>query len=218
MRRLKNISWETQTWVDTDILDIWEITVLMDATFPCSDQQWIYLVWAYEGLFETVYNPGGGWGVTWAINEWGWHEMYIDEVASMLRFKTLVAWAWIAIWTVWDTLVLTNTWAAPTENQVDFADNSTEYIVIWDITTDRVVKVDYSLEWGWNYQEWFMYVVHDGITADMNHEFGWLPSLVSEMNYSLDINGNDIRLVLQSIAVWGPLKFKYKKEAITLTT
>ena len=63
MRRIKNISSETQTDTETKVSDIGTIDVSAWQEFPCDDTQWEYLVSSYPDIFETVYSSWGGWDV-----------------------------------------------------------------------------------------------------------------------------------------------------------
>jgi len=216
MRRLRNISWETQIWVDTGLPDIWEITVNDWSTFPCDDTIWERLVEGFTSLFETVYTMWWWWEANYWSNIWSWIWVYSSKTWDALDFKSLIAWAWIEITGTATEITIKNTGEAETETQVNFWDNSTEQINVGTISTDRVVEISYSLEWGWNYQEWFMRIVHDWISADADHQYTWQPNIVDEVLYSFMIVGGNIIVQLQSVAVWWSLKFRYTKKTIKL--
>jgi len=218
MRRLRNVSWEMQTGVDTKIPDLWEITVLIDGVFPCSDDQWEYLVNSYNRLFETVYSLSGGWEDNEALNVWTWVWLFKDKTWVVLNFKSIKAGAWIQINSSANELEIVNNWTVTPEVQVDIIDDTIEYIIVWDKTTDRVVKLEYSIEWDGNYQEWFMYIVHNGTNADFDHQFSWVASVLDNVEYTPLIDGNNIVLRVEANSVWTDIKLKYKKSVITITT
>ena len=130
MRRIRNISAETQIWIDTLIPDIGEIDVASGAVFPCTDDQWVYYVENYNKLFETVFNP---WWASWEANFWNnlwaWEWVYSTKTWVTLNFKSLIAGSWISISSNADEITITNTnssWILPEtlpitiDGQVDF--------------------------------------------------------------------------------------------------
>jgi len=68
MRRIQNITTETQYWIDTWIKDIWEVNIASMWIQWVSDEMWEYWVENHSEKFITVNNPWwwGGW----------WWDMY----------------------------------------------------------------------------------------------------------------------------------------------
>jgi len=158
MRRLTNISAETQYGIDTNIPDIWEINVLAWAVFPCTDSQWEYLVNAYGHFFETVYNIWGSWEVNiWnnlGIGEW----VYSTKTGAVLNFKSLIAWAGIQITSTANEITITSTASATQVFEDNFVLTATDisnwYIDLsnspdtWSmiiLTVFWIINYDYSL-------------------------------------------------------------------------
>lgn len=63
--QLKNISGESQVWVNTWVIDIGEITVAPNESFVCTDEVADFLLKNYPDIFETT---SGAWNVTAAAN------------------------------------------------------------------------------------------------------------------------------------------------------
>ncbi len=118
MRWIRNKSTELQIWIDTDIPDIGEINVLPWDMFPCEDDRGVFLVNAYDDIFETVYSIGGWtWDITNASNVGTGAQVFRDKTWSILNFRSFLAGAWISVTQVGDEITITNTWASPIPNE-----------------------------------------------------------------------------------------------------
>jgi len=216
---IRNKSADTQTGIDTGLIGFSSISVVPWYVFQCDDDVWTCLVQWYSDIFEIVLALTGlWWEANTGSNLWWWEWVFESKSWVVLQFKSITAWANISLSSSWTELEISSTNTAPVQHQVDFNDNSTEYVVLGAIATYRSFIIEYTLEWNGMYEVGYMYIIHDWTNVDMDHEYAGNPDVVDDMAYSVDINSWNVRLVLQSINVWGSLKFRYTVKYIDITT
>lgn len=106
------------------------------------------------------------------------------------------------------------------QTQVDFNQNTTENVVIGDITTDREVSVYYTLvDIGGTITEWGeIKISFVGGTAGISAERTGEPSPFEVIDFSADIDNNDLRLNITAGTVGSNFKFRYTKAVISNNT
>lgn len=106
------------------------------------------------------------------------------------------------------------------ERQVEFSDNSTEYILLGNKNVSRFFILDYVLETvtGNYYQGGTIRVIHNNIETNLDNYFFSVPSKIEGMSYESDIFGDYIRLVLTASSVGSDLKFRFFLRKINNTT
>ena len=97
-------------------------------------------------------------------------------------------------------------------------DNNTHYVVIGDTTTDRKIEVDYSFELPvLNKSQVGIFTVNwDGSGVNSDHHFSFPGEQLDEVIFSADVNGTDIRMVIQNISLGENPTIKYRRTPIGL--
>jgi len=95
--------------------------------------------------------------------------------------------------------------------QVDFADNTTEIIVVGDKSTDRMIIIDYTIELAiqTKFQGGVIRIIHNGLTCNIDNYLFGIPSPIENIFFQADLSGTNIRLKLIALGVGSDLKFKY---------
>jgi len=114
------------------------------------------------------------------------------------------------VWTVFGSNV-------GVEYQNNITDDTTENIIIGDITLHRAVYIKYTLEDTVNYQSGKISIVHNGSTVTLDNYFFGEADVIDGITFSSDISGDDIRLNITAASVGNDLKFRYKIDYITIS-
>lgn len=117
--------------------------------------------------------------------------------------------------------VLTNhspvTWKpfseATISEQKDLLDNNTDFVVVGDKTTDRVVILDYSFQLpiGGRELNGRIVLLHDGATAEIINNYSFIAPEITTVTFGAAISGNDLRLTIVTSGIGENPKLVYSR-------
>lgn len=99
---------------------------------------------------------------------------------------------------------------------VELSDNNTEYIVVGSLSTDRNIILEYSFELpiADDAITGRLYFITKGSTVELGHEYDFISPEITGVDYFRDINLDEIRLKIVTLAVGENPKFLYKKRIL----
>ena len=98
----------------------------------------------------------------------------------------------------------------------DINDNATEYIIVGSVPDDRQIDIEYTIDLPITNksQTGRIIIIQDSDGIDFDHHYSFASPEFDEVDFSSDISGTDIRLVIMCSGLGENPKFLYRLKSI----
>ena len=98
----------------------------------------------------------------------------------------------------------------------DLTDNSVEYLVVGDITEDREIRIEYSLELpiGGRALTGVIVLNQDGSLVDLDNHYSFTDPEIETVEWDSDIVGNNVRLIITTTGIGENPVFIYRRSVL----